>query len=62
MGEEMAYGVPHFSYTGCPVPDVYIYYVTVMIDIWDIVSTLIFFNNGLVNTPWTFSIYIRFKY
>ena len=37
----MAYGVLSFPDTGCPVLDVYIYYVFDMINVWDTVSTFI---------------------
>ena len=34
MGEGMAYGGMPFPDTGCPVADVYIYYVSDMINVW----------------------------
>ena len=34
-------GLWPFPDTACPVPDVYIYYVSDTIDIWDVVSTFI---------------------
>ena len=37
----MAYGGLPFSDTGCPVPDVYIYHVSDMINVWDTLSTVI---------------------
>ena len=43
----MAYGGLHFPDTGCPVPDVYIYYVPDIINVWNTVSTLI-------HLPWMF--------
>ena len=47
MEEGMAYGGRPFTDTGCPVPDVYSYYVSAMINVWDTVST---FNH----LPWMF--------
>ena len=41
MGEEKAYGGLPFPDIGCPVPDVYIYYVSGMINVRDTVSTFI---------------------
>ena len=41
MEEGMAYGGPPFPGTGFPVSDVYIYYVSDMINFWDQVSTFI---------------------
>ena len=41
MGEEKAYGGLPFPDIGCPVPDVYIYYVSDMINVRDTVSTFI---------------------
>ena len=40
-GKVMAYGDLPFPDTACPVPDVYIYYVSDTIDTWDVVSTFI---------------------
>ena len=34
MGEGMAYGGLPFPEIGCPLPDVYIYYVPYMINDW----------------------------
>ena len=39
MGEGMANGGLPFPDTGCPVPDVYIYGVPDMINVWDTAST-----------------------
>ena len=39
MEEGMAYGGLVFPYAGCTVPDVHIYYVSDMINVWDTVST-----------------------
>ena len=47
MGEGMVYGGLPFPDTGCPVPDVYIYYVPGIINVWDTVSTYI-------HLRWTF--------
>ena len=62
MGEGVAYGGPPFPDTGCPEPDVCIYYVSDMINVWNAVSTFInlpwmflpmdIFNNGLDNIQW----------
>ena len=41
MGEGMAYGGLPFLHTGGPVPDIYIYHVSDMINVWDTVSTFI---------------------
>ena len=41
MGEGMAYGGLPFPDTGCPVPDVYIYYASDMINVLNTVSTFI---------------------
>ena len=43
----MAYGGLPFPDTGCPVQDVYIYYVPGMIHVWDTVSVSI-------HLPWIF--------
>ena len=43
----MAYGGLPFLHTGGPVPDIYIYHVSDMINVWDTVST---FNHP----PWMF--------
>ena len=40
-GKTMAYGGLSFPNTGCPVPDVYIYYVSDMINVHDTVSKFI---------------------
>ena len=48
MEEGMAYGCLPVPDTGCPVRDVYIYYVPVMINVWDTASSLI-------HLPWVFS-------
>ena len=37
----MAYGDMPFPETGCPLPDVYIYYVSGMINVWETISTFI---------------------
>ena len=55
MGEAMAYGDLPFPDTVCPVPDVYIYYVLDMINVWIRFLNLStshghFVNNGLDNT------------
>ena len=47
MGEGTAFGGLPFPDTGCPVLDVYIYYVSDMINVWDTVSTFI-------HPPWMF--------
>ena len=41
MGEEMAYGGRLFPDTGCPVPDVNLYHVSYMINVWESVITFI---------------------
>ena len=38
MGEGRAYGSLSFQDTGCRVSEVYIYYVSDMINVWDTVS------------------------
>ena len=47
MGEGVAYDGMPFPDTGCPVPDVYMYYMSDMIYAWDTVSTFI-------HLPWMF--------
>ena len=44
----MAYGGLPFLDTGCPVLDVYIYYLADMVDVWDTVSTFIHIPRMLV--------------
>ena len=41
MGKGMAYGGLPFPDTGCPVPDIYIYCMPDMINVWDTVTSFI---------------------
>ena len=54
MGERMAYGGLPSPDSGCPVSDVYIYYVCDMINIWNIVCIFIHISRMFLPTKISF--------
>ena len=72
MGNILAYGSLPFRNTGFPVQDVFIFYVSDMINIWGTVSSFIHLSVMFLSTDiffgrwigWykTGSLYIRFTY
>ena len=59
MGEWMAYGGLPTPDTSCPVPDVYFYHVSDMIDVWNTVSIFIHISRMFLSTEISFEQRIR---